>query len=81
MAFRRPGGYLFALTYGQGDWVRNVLHAGSTELLTRGRTHRLDNPRIVRDASNAAFPRPVAMILRLLEVDEALVTDEVPTTG
>jgi deazaflavin-dependent oxidoreductase (nitroreductase family) len=81
LAFRRPGGYVFALTYGQGDWVRNVLHAGSAELLTRGRIHRLGHPRIDHDPSHAAFPRPIAAILRLLDVDEALVTDELPDDG
>jgi deazaflavin-dependent oxidoreductase (nitroreductase family) len=58
--FRRPGGYVIALTYGPGaDWVRNVLTSGGCELETRGRTLRLTaaaRPR--RGPSSHAAPRP-----------------------
>src|SRR5262245_61602920 len=47
--FRRRGGWTFSLTYGQGDWVKNVVHAGGASLRTRGRDHRITNPRIERD--------------------------------
>jgi deazaflavin-dependent oxidoreductase (nitroreductase family) len=78
-AFRRPGGYVFALTYGRGDWVANVLHAGGVTLLTRGRTHELVNPVVVRDVLHPEFPAPVALILKWLDVDESLRADESPT--
>ena len=74
--FRRPGGYAFALTYGRGDWVRNVLHAGGCELLTRRRIHSLTNPRVVTDTEHRLVPAPVRPILRLIEVDEVLLADD-----
>ena len=30
--FRRSGQWVFALTYGEGDWVKNVVHAGAADL-------------------------------------------------
>jgi deazaflavin-dependent oxidoreductase (nitroreductase family) len=75
-AFRRPGGYTIALTYGRGDWVRNVEAAGSATLRTRGRTHRLTAPRIVDDPTRSAVPGPVRWILARLGVTEFLQLDE-----
>src|SRR5262245_52952519 len=51
--FRRSGGFVVALTYGRADWVENVLAVGEAQLRTRGRTHHLDNPRIVSDPTSA----------------------------
>ncbi|MET1001769.1 MAG: nitroreductase family deazaflavin-dependent oxidoreductase [Acidimicrobiia bacterium] len=73
--FRRAGGYDIALTYGQGDWVKNVLAAGSAQVHTRGVTHDVVNPRVVMDATHADFPAPVRMVLRLIEADEFLRVD------
>jgi deazaflavin-dependent oxidoreductase (nitroreductase family) len=70
--FRRPGGFTFALTYGQGDWVRNVLHAGSAELLTRRRTYALTDPVVTRDPEHRDVPFPVGVILRAIHADEVL---------
>ena len=48
--FPAADGYLLALTYGRDtDWVQNVLAAGGCELRTRGRTVRLDSPRLYHD--------------------------------
>lgn len=74
--FRRPGGFVVALTYGRGDWVRNVLAAGEAQLRTRGQTHRLENPRPVADPARAGVPAPVRGMLALLNVDEFLSLDE-----
>ena len=74
--FRRPGGFVFALTYGQGDWVKNVLAAGGGDLHTRGRDHHVTNPRVERDPSCAAMPVGVRTILGLLHVDEFMYVDE-----
>ncbi len=74
--FRRPGGFRIALTYGRGDWVRNVLDAGEAELLTRGRVRRIANPVIVRDAAHAGFPAPVRLALRAIGTDEVLLVDD-----
>jgi deazaflavin-dependent oxidoreductase (nitroreductase family) len=75
--FLRPGGYVMALTYGQGDWVRNVLAAGSARLRTRGRTHWVANPRVVVDRAGDAVPPPVRWLLRRLGVTEFLFVDAV----
>jgi len=79
-AFRRPGGFEFALTYGMTDWVRNLLHAGGGLLVYRGRTYRLSNPTIVdEDAGGTHVPRPVRAILGALDVDRRLLADATPT--
>jgi deazaflavin-dependent oxidoreductase (nitroreductase family) len=75
--FLRPGGYVVALTYGQGDWVRNVLAAGSARLRTRGRMHSVANPRVIVDRSRAAVPPPVRWLLGRMGVTEFLFLDAV----
>lgn len=77
--FRTRGGYLFALTYGSGaEWVRNVVAANGCELVTRGRTERLGNPRLVRDERRVRMPPVVRVGLRLGSVSEFLELDRVP---
>jgi deazaflavin-dependent oxidoreductase (nitroreductase family) len=49
--FRTPDGYVIALTYGVGDWARNVLAAGGCDLEMRRHVVRLVDPRLVRDPS------------------------------
>jgi len=75
--FRRPGGFQFALTYGRGDWVHNVLDAGEAALLTRGRIRRIANPVIVRDPRHGGFPLPVRLVLRAIRADDVLRADDV----
>jgi deazaflavin-dependent oxidoreductase (nitroreductase family) len=76
-AFRRPGGWELPLTYGEGDWVKNVVAAREVQLATRGRTHRVANPRNVAMPGHPALPRPVRTILGWLHVDRSLLVDEV----
>ena len=78
--FRRPGGFVVALTYGRGDWVENVLAAGQAQVRTRGRTHNLGNPRVLRDPARVGLPAPVRGMLSWLNVDEFLRLDE-PSSG
>jgi deazaflavin-dependent oxidoreductase (nitroreductase family) len=74
--FRRPGGYVIALTYGEvADWIRNVQRAGGCELERRGRLVRLTSPRVVVDPWAEEVPAPVRPILRLLGVDHFLELD------
>jgi deazaflavin-dependent oxidoreductase (nitroreductase family) len=70
--FVRPDGYLFALTYGEGEWVKNVLAAGRCEITTRRRTIRLTDPQVSRDPGRRGVPRPVRWILAVVQVDEFL---------
>ena len=80
--FRRPGGFAIALTYGSdAQWTRNVLAAGSADIETRGRTHEVTNPRVVRDTERKSVPAPVRVILGRLRVDEFLLLDQAGQVG
>jgi deazaflavin-dependent oxidoreductase (nitroreductase family) len=69
--FRRGDEYVLALTYGSDvQWVKNVLAAGGCELVTRGRTIRLVDPRLFVDPSRRTMPRPVRFFLGLMRVTE-----------
>jgi deazaflavin-dependent oxidoreductase (nitroreductase family) len=74
-AFRVEGGVAFALTYGRADWVKNVVHAGSATLHSRGRAYRITNPRIVTDPEHRELPAFVRPILRRIGVEEELRVD------
>lgn len=74
--FRRPGGYVIALTYGEvADWIRNVRSAGGCDLERRGRLVHLTSPRVVVDPRAEAVPAPVRPVLRRLGVDHFLELD------
>jgi deazaflavin-dependent oxidoreductase (nitroreductase family) len=78
-AFRRPGGYAAALTYGPGaEWVQNVLAAGSAVLEMRGGQVRVTNPRVIHDPAYRLVPPLVGAILGLLDADAFLLLDEAP---
>jgi deazaflavin-dependent oxidoreductase (nitroreductase family) len=80
-AFRRPGGYAVALTYGPGaEWVQNVLAAGHAVLATRGRPVSVTNPRVIHDPDHRLVPRLVGDILGLIGADAFLLLDEAPRT-
>lgn len=72
--FRKEGGYLFALTYGDGtDWLANVLAAGECVLETRGERFRLVNPIVYTDSERKGVPAPVRFILGFVNVDQFLM--------
>jgi deazaflavin-dependent oxidoreductase (nitroreductase family) len=75
LAFRRATGYEFALPYGQGDWVKNVVHRGGASLATRGHRYLLTNPRVVEDREHRGLPVPVRAILQRIGADEVLLAD------
>ena len=70
--FVRDGAYLFALTYGEGEWVRNVIAADGCEITTRRRRVALGAPRLSRDADRTGIPIPARWILGIVDVDEFL---------
>jgi deazaflavin-dependent oxidoreductase (nitroreductase family) len=79
-AFRRPGGYAVALTYGpEAEWVQNVLTAGGGVLETGGRRVLVTNPRVIRDPARRLVPPLVRDILSLIGADVFLLLDEAPT--
>ncbi len=76
-AFRSPGGFVIALTYGPDrDWVRNVLAAGGCTIEWRGRPRRLGHPTVRRDDQvRHLVPAPVRLALGLLRVSAVLTLD------
>jgi deazaflavin-dependent oxidoreductase (nitroreductase family) len=63
--FRRPNGFVIALTYGpETDWVRNVLAAGGCELQTRRRRYQLGAPVVFRDENATDMPAFIRFMLR-----------------
>ncbi|WP_297701016.1 nitroreductase family deazaflavin-dependent oxidoreductase [Mycobacterium sp.] len=63
--FRRPNGFVIALTYGpETDWVRNVLVAGGCELQTRRRRYQLGAPVVFRDENATDMPAFIRFMLR-----------------
>ncbi len=71
--FRDGDRYAFALTYGQSEWVRNVLAAGGCEIRTRGRDVALADPELVVDPARRLARVPARWILGLLDVEEFLL--------
>jgi len=73
LVFRHGHDYVIALTYGrESQWVQNVLAQGSCELETKGRTLQLTHPRLIHDKQRQLMPKPVALILGLLNVSDFL---------
>lgn len=71
--FRRPSGYVIALTYGpETEWVRNVLASGHCRIEMRGSVHELAQPRLIHDESRRPVPRLVRIPLRLMRVNDFL---------
>jgi len=74
--FQDGSQFTFALTYGRGDWVENVLAAGSADVLTRNTTYHLTSPRVVNDPDRSGVPLPVRGVLRILNVDDFLLMED-----
>ena len=74
--FRHDGGFIFPLTYGQGDWVKNVMYAGTAQVRTRGRTHTITNLRIVDEPDHPSLPWLVRKILHRVDVPQELLADD-----
>jgi deazaflavin-dependent oxidoreductase (nitroreductase family) len=71
--FRRPDGYVVALTYGpDSEWVRNVLASGGCTLETEGHLVALTQPRIYHDTHRSAVPPFVRVVLTLIGVADFL---------
>lgn len=71
--FRRPGGFLIALTYGRDSgWVTNVLAAGGCQLETRRVQYQLFSPVIVHDPTRRRFPLLVRTVLGLIDANDFL---------
>jgi deazaflavin-dependent oxidoreductase (nitroreductase family) len=71
-AFPTRDGFLIVLTYGDDvDWVKNVLAAGSCDLIHRGSRVPLVRPVVVRGGVDlSAVPAPIRSVLRLIGVTD-----------
>ena len=70
--FRQRDGYVIALTYGVGDWVRNVLDAGECTLITRGHSYHMTQPRLVHDEERRAVPAVLRFVGAIGNVSDFL---------
>jgi deazaflavin-dependent oxidoreductase (nitroreductase family) len=68
--FKTQGRYVMALTYGDSDWVRNVLAAGTCVIRSRRRRIELADPERIHDPSRRLAPTPARWMLKLVDVDE-----------
>jgi deazaflavin-dependent oxidoreductase (nitroreductase family) len=65
--------YVFALTYGESEWVKNVVASGGCAIRTRRRDVSLSDPQRVTDPSRHWIPIPFRWVLALIRVDDFLV--------
>jgi deazaflavin-dependent oxidoreductase (nitroreductase family) len=70
--FRRGGRLRFALTYGRGDWVRNLLAGGPASVRTRQGTYPILAPVVVTDPAHRGLPGPVRLVLHVIDATEEL---------
>jgi deazaflavin-dependent oxidoreductase (nitroreductase family) len=68
--FRADGRYVFALTYGQSEWVKNVLAEGTCAIRTRRRRIELVGPERFHDPARRLVPIPARWILEVIGVDD-----------
>ena len=65
--------YVFALTYGESEWVKNVVAAGGCVIRTRRRDVWLSDPQRMTDPSRHWIPIPFRWVLALIRVEDFLV--------
>jgi deazaflavin-dependent oxidoreductase (nitroreductase family) len=80
MAFRQPGGFLVALTYGpQVQWLRNVEAAGGATIVQRRTAYTVGPPRRLHGADGASrLPAWTRAALRALDVSEFAELPDAP---
>jgi deazaflavin-dependent oxidoreductase (nitroreductase family) len=68
--FKADGRYIFALTYGESEWVKNVLADRACVIRTRRRRIDLVAPERFRDPTRHLVPIPARWILKIVSVDD-----------
>ncbi len=68
--FRRGNQFVFVLTYGQSQWVKNVLAAGGCHMRHMGHDIHLVNPEVIVDPEMRLLPKPVRLVARIGRVTE-----------
>jgi deazaflavin-dependent oxidoreductase (nitroreductase family) len=71
--FRVDGRYVFAMTYGESQWVKNVMAAGECQIRTRRHDLALIEPERLHDPTRHLIPVPFRWILKLVGVDDFLL--------
>lgn len=79
--FKQPNGYVIALTYGVGDWPRNVLAARECRLVTTGRSHHLFEPRLVHDEHRQVVPAMLRFVGAIGNVTDFLYLSADPSSA
>lgn len=71
---RTEDGFVIAIVYGEKtQWVKNVLAAGSAEIVLEGETHLVERPEIISiEEANAWIPERDRRMSSLVGVTEAL---------
>jgi deazaflavin-dependent oxidoreductase (nitroreductase family) len=64
------GRYIFALTYGDSEWVKNVMANGGCVIETRRHRIQLAKPERFRDPSRHFVPVPARWVLKLVDVED-----------
>jgi len=74
-AVATDGAFAIALPYGAGsDWVKNVMACGTAAIIYGGRTHPVDEPKIVPlAAATGSFTSRDRLAHRLFRVQECLI--------
>jgi hypothetical protein len=70
--FRDGDDWIFALTYGYVQWLKNVQAVGGCTLVSKRRRFALQNPRLFVDPKRRLMPFPVRQFLGLLRGSEFL---------
>ena len=70
--FHRGNQFVFVLTYGRSEWVKNVLAAGECQMRYKRRDVHLVSPEVIVDPTMTLVPRPVRFIGRVARVAELL---------
>jgi deazaflavin-dependent oxidoreductase (nitroreductase family) len=66
---KAQGRYIVALTYGESDWLKNVMATGTCVIRTGRRRIQVAEPALFRDPIRHLVPIPARWILKLVDVD------------
>jgi deazaflavin-dependent oxidoreductase (nitroreductase family) len=83
MVFLHDGGFVIALTYGPDtDWQRNLEAAGAAEVVYRGRTYAIAEPRRAHGSpDDQPLPRIVQVALKAFRVDDFVYVKATPVSA
>jgi deazaflavin-dependent oxidoreductase (nitroreductase family) len=72
IAAKVPGGFVFALTYGDHvDWYRNIRAAGSVVLISRGSRYELRGiTPLTKAVGRAGFKQPFDAMLKAMDIED-----------